>query len=436
MAVAAEGLKITFEEEFYERLCLDKQVEVRFLDHHKGKCLLAKVPFVEDEVVLSERKCVAAQNLDDLVACIRVCGNCLKSLETVAGTCGRVRRIVAAARSKQRPLPKFHEESLPYVYSLPTGPVPVLCTYAETHGCEEQFCCTECREEAWSRYHAVLCPGTSGIPMGPHNPVSKFKAESWVQGGVNYADTFFVSFIILSHVMCDIRLNSCSPEEAWLPFSFFISVPWELLSFDYLLSDDEEEGADEEDRRTREEVVLHALECLVEERTPPSHLVEYRTFLADHHPDVDQDALVRSIVGPRASDEEKDLLNYSTKGQGIYIVGACMNHSCTPNVYVSYTKNNDEELVVMASRDIRAGEELCISYIDEDMDVATRQTHLWHHYRFHCRCPKCTKELAAAVSPPEGMPVAAGSTDTAPPSVQDTGPLCVSSAQADPGPSA
>jgi hypothetical protein len=66
-----------------------------------------------------------------------------------------------------------------------------------------------------------------------------------------------------------------------------------------------------------------------------------------------------------------------------------MNHACDANVVVAYGANHTGAAV--ATRDIAAGEELCISYIDATQDVRGRQEDL-ENYGFVCTCPKCLAE--------------------------------------------
>ncbi|KAL0025179.1 hypothetical protein WJX77_004990 [Trebouxia sp. C0004] len=47
----------------------------------------------------------------------------------------------------------------------------------------------------------------------------------------------------------------------------------------------------------------------------------------------------------------------------------------------------------VASRDIAAGEQLCISYIDASMSVKARQQQLDWGYGFRCSCETCTEEM-------------------------------------------
>jgi hypothetical protein len=84
----------------------------------------------------------------------------------------------------------------------------------------------------------------------------------------------------------------------------------------------------------------------------------------------------------------------STRGQGIYTVGSCFNHSCRPNLQIHYAGDDDEMLCAVALRDIAADEELYISYIDEDLPLPQRQQQLFEHYLFTCACEKCEEDKA------------------------------------------
>jgi len=79
----------------------------------------------------------------------------------------------------------------------------------------------------------------------------------------------------------------------------------------------------------------------------------------------------------------------SIEGTALFPIICTMNHSCDPNCTVLYTKNGDGHVV--AIRDITKGEELCICYIDVDMDVQMREANL-REYKFKCFCPRCVQE--------------------------------------------
>ncbi|KAK8138017.1 hypothetical protein PG984_001397 [Apiospora sp. TS-2023a] len=77
-------------------------------------------------------------------------------------------------------------------------------------------------------------------------------------------------------------------------------------------------------------------------------------------------------------------------GTVVDVVGAIMNHSCDPNVLISF---DGSELVVRALRAVEAGDELAHCYTDVQSDVLLRQKLLQSEYFFTCTCPRCQSEL-------------------------------------------
>lgn len=82
-------------------------------------------------------------------------------------------------------------------------------------------------------------------------------------------------------------------------------------------------------------------------------------------------------------------------GTGLYASVARLNHSCAPNVKVDFPENA-ARLRAFALRPIAPGEELCISYIEQQVDVQTRRRQLLE-YGFNCICEKCLKEDGTAI---------------------------------------
>ncbi|XP_059668559.1 histone-lysine N-methyltransferase ATXR4 [Cornus florida] len=74
-------------------------------------------------------------------------------------------------------------------------------------------------------------------------------------------------------------------------------------------------------------------------------------------------------------------------GNAVYMLPSFYNHDCDPNVHIIWIENVDARL--KALRDIEAGEELRICYIDASMDHGARQTILSEGFGFQCRCPRC-----------------------------------------------
>ncbi|CAE8722614.1 unnamed protein product, partial [Polarella glacialis] len=78
-------------------------------------------------------------------------------------------------------------------------------------------------------------------------------------------------------------------------------------------------------------------------------------------------------------------------GFGLYTTVALTNHSCSPNIEVVPAVYNSD-VVGTAQRDIAAGEEITMSYINEDKPRHTRQRSLLKNYGFVCRCARCQAE--------------------------------------------
>ncbi|KAF0685586.1 Aste57867_22554 [Aphanomyces stellatus] len=91
------------------------------------------------------------------------------------------------------------------------------------------------------------------------------------------------------------------------------------------------------------------------------------------------------------------------EGTALFSLICMMNHSCDPNVAVSYEYG---VATVVAVREISDCDELCISYIDTDQDFYARKAelrcgiiptmkyskYLYSEYQFECQCQKCESE--------------------------------------------
>jgi hypothetical protein len=72
-------------------------------------------------------------------------------------------------------------------------------------------------------------------------------------------------------------------------------------------------------------------------------------------------------------------------GESVYKYASRINHSCTPNCNQSPT---DDEMRFHAVRDIKAGEELSVYYVDPELPQQNRQRKL-DDYDFLCKCAAC-----------------------------------------------
>ncbi|KAF9986981.1 hypothetical protein BGZ65_005488 [Modicella reniformis] len=78
-------------------------------------------------------------------------------------------------------------------------------------------------------------------------------------------------------------------------------------------------------------------------------------------------------------------------GAGFYKVTSYMSHSCDSNTKVAFLEHNNN-MSIVATKDIKTGEELHISFIDQKngtLSTEQRRQELFQRYRFKCMCPVC-----------------------------------------------
>jgi len=75
---------------------------------------------------------------------------------------------------------------------------------------------------------------------------------------------------------------------------------------------------------------------------------------------------------------------------GLFFLLSFANHSCVPNSKLVFVDNHHARLV--SNQQIRNGEEIFISYINNELPTEKRLRHLEQHYGFVCNCAKCNNK--------------------------------------------
>ena len=70
-------------------------------------------------------------------------------------------------------------------------------------------------------------------------------------------------------------------------------------------------------------------------------------------------------------------------GYAFDVATAMINHSCGPNAFVYFEKN---QLRVRSIKPIAAGEEITICYVDPALTLTARKAFLQREYFFDCSC--------------------------------------------------
>ena len=74
------------------------------------------------------------------------------------------------------------------------------------------------------------------------------------------------------------------------------------------------------------------------------------------------------------------------------------NHSCEPNLHQSFVGEESQIVFLKATRDIDAGQELTITYVDLLQGYSERQDNFKIKYGFNCCCQRCAYETLTPFS--------------------------------------
>ncbi|RAL41821.1 hypothetical protein DM860_009003 [Cuscuta australis] len=317
---------------------------------------------------------------------------------------------------------------LPYSEHFPL-PSIVPCPGA----CEESYYCSPaCAHADWEEFHSLLCTGkgskalsteallkfiehaneTNDIFLPAAKVISftilryrKFKAD-WISGKGKYDTSVKRAFSLLL--------------EAWKPVSMGHKKCWwgcVDLPNDIEHSDEAafrmqiKELADESLQLLKAAIFDHECEALFSleiyghiigmfelnnlDLIVESPLVNYFKHI-DDLPSLEKreaEQIIRPILDALGDE-------YSTccQGTAFFPLQSCMNHSCKPNAKAFKREEDlDGDAIIIALEPIQKGEEITISYIDEDLPIEERQE-LLADYGFRCKCPKCLEETIEGVN--------------------------------------
>jgi hypothetical protein len=105
---------------------------------------------------------------------------------------------------------------------------------------------------------------------------------------------------------------------------------------------------------------------------------------------IDQEHLYRLLLQTKSNSIGFPFNEAEAMGWAMQKDICMLNHSCGPNCAVRQGEHGVIEVVVL--RDVAAGEELFISYVDLDRfpETKERRRHLLEQYRFLCHCNICS----------------------------------------------
>ncbi|XP_031105734.1 histone-lysine N-methyltransferase ATXR2 [Ipomoea triloba] len=311
---------------------------------------------------------------------------------------------------------------LPYSEEFPL-PSTVSCP----GGCKEAYYCSpSCAHADWEEFHSLLCTGkgskalsteallkfiqhaneTNDIFLPAAKVISftilryrKFK-EDWLSGKGKYDTSGKCDFSFLL--------------EAWKPVSMGYKKRW----WDCIALPDDVHHSDEAAFRLQiKELANKSLQLLkaaiFDQECKPLFSLEIYGHIIGMFELNNLDLVVESPLEnyflhiddlPSSEKREAEQItrplldalgdDYSIccQGTAFFPLQSCMNHSCEPNAKAFKREEDlDGQATIIALQPIQKGEEITISYIDEDLPVEERQASL-ADYGFRCRCRRCLEE--------------------------------------------
>ncbi|XP_050401463.1 uncharacterized protein LOC126818222 [Patella vulgata] len=349
-----------------------------------GRAVMSKESITKGDVIMVDKPVVCAQTLDSQN--IPACGHCASSLV-------RPGDIMGMAYQSNNQLKKMVQKYWPKMTIVP-------CRHCK----KEIYCSVTCQEEAWERYHCLICPEINHSVKKLYKVCDEFEnlragdSRVW-KGWWNAAFSPFMLARIWASIACNARklgeesgrINPSLADwtKAKAPFRRFIAY-----------------GA-----QSNAEAVPKMFDLMVEIFKDLGDGLSYnitkREFDGRYYQATCNVQAFSDLRNPlkRFLENIKDKPN--TRGimqllphnppeaefAGLFALHACLNHSCANNAEVfDGIVDNKPGVAVRAKRDVQEGEEVFITYINTNMPRSKRRAWLYRAYNFWCYCDRCNFE--------------------------------------------
>ncbi|XP_037092916.1 SET and MYND domain-containing protein 5-like [Pollicipes pollicipes] len=362
-------------------------VEVRNIDESIGKGLFATRDFKSGDVIFEERPLVCCQFLWNAAYGYLACDFCMRPLETAEENARRL----TGNNALTLPHPECCGTKKEFVVECPT--------------CDASYCCEACRDAAWSQYHKTLC--TRSFTRDASHPLVILQ-ETWKK--MHYPPET-ACIMLVARMLATVR-QAADTEGAVNLF----------MQFCHRTVNEEEEIAHKmlgvqfsDQLETLRKLMSDALYTPdVHQWLTPAGFRSLIALVGTNGQGVGTSAIsvwVRNCTSLDLPPEEQDKLDevinqlyedlekeagcfLNNEGSALYPLQSSCNHSCTPNAMPGFPCDNFH-LVMSATQDIAAGEQICVSYLDEcalERSRHSRSKILRGNYLFNCQCGRCQAE--------------------------------------------
>ncbi|GLV44238.1 SET and MYND domain containing class 5 [Carabus blaptoides fortunei] len=362
-------------------------VEVRVIDNRKGKGLFAKKNFKAGDTIFEEDPLVCCQFAWNEQYGYEACDHCMRPLET--------------AEENAKRLTNKWNLVLPYPQCCDVQKANIV----ECAACGVKYCSEACRVLAFQQYHRTICIQTKERDFA--HPLEKL-TESWKE---MHFPPETCNIMLLVRILAIVQ-QSPNRTEAMQQFMQFCHRTVN-------------EDADLAHKLVGEPFVcqINLMMQLVQQAMTldgvehwftPEGFRSLMALIGTNGQGVGTSAIsvwVKNSSNLPLSDQERAELDkfidtlyedlekesgtfLNNEGSALYALQSACNHSCLPNAQPNFLHNNFQ-LSMVTLKDIQAGEEITISYLDEcvlNRSRHSRQTFLAENYMFVCDCPKCQSQ--------------------------------------------
>ncbi|KAL8253525.1 hypothetical protein R6Q59_031746 [Mikania micrantha] len=423
-------------QEYFDELIASKQsdgIQVKPTNDY-GKGVYADMDFKEGDLVLKDQMLVGMQHSSNKIDCL-VCGCCFSFIGSIEIQIGRKLYLQGLGSPKdvcfnEKSELLMHEKlELPYSKKFPL-PGVINCP----GGCKEVYYCSKsCAQADWEFSHSLLCTGEGSKSLS-QKALSKF-----IQHANETNDIFLLAAKAISCTILKYRKlkTTCDKEKdkkknhisdvlgnrnfslllkSWKPLLMGYKRRW----WDCIALPDDVDVSDEDSFRMQiKQLAFESLELLkaaiLDEECLPLFSLEIYGHIIGMFELNNLDLVVATPVEdyflyiddlPEAEKKEINEItqpfldalgeDYSVccQGTAFFPLQSCMNHSCCPNAKAfKRDEDRDGQATILACKPIKRGEEITISYIDEELELEERRA-LLADYGFICKCPRCVEEEA------------------------------------------
>ncbi|XP_066248603.1 histone-lysine N-trimethyltransferase SMYD5 [Euwallacea similis] len=363
-------------------------VEIRNLPSSKGKCLYATSNIPEGTIIFEEEPLVSCQFSWNACCKYKACDHCLRPLETAEEN---VRRLTGNSVLE-----------LPYLECCQTKQLEITSCPA----CGTQYCSEWCRVTALEQYHKVICLQT--LNRSKVLPLEQLE-ETWKQ--MHYPPETSSIFLIV-RLLARILQAPNSEEAIQTTLGFCHRTINEETELAHKFLGDKFIGQ----VGLLREMVINALpNQRISQFLTPEGFQSLIALIGTNGQGIGSSPFsawrqnVEQLDLPSPEKEEinsfidkiyDDIENHTgdflnSEGVGLYLKQSCANHSCDPNAEIQFLHNNFK-LSLVALRDVKPDEEICISYLGDcelNRSRHSRQKLLKENYIFECDCPKCITDI-------------------------------------------